>query len=81
MKLNLMKYFLQRIFPTANNENITVRVIVCAIPRARVRRSHLLCDFVAGSVMSIRNYFRPSNRLSEPMGCKSVALKVESGEL
>ena len=33
------------------------------------------CDFVAGSVMSIRNYFRPSNRLSEPTVCTRVALK------
>ena len=33
------------------------------------------CDFVAGSVMSIRNYFRPSNRLSESTGSISVALK------
>ena len=39
------------------------------------------CDFVAGSVMSIRNCFRPSNRLSEPTGSISVALKVESVEL
>ena len=34
-----------------------------------------ICDFVPGSVMSIRNYFRPSNGLSEPMGSISVALK------
>ena len=33
------------------------------------------CDFVAGSVMSFRNYFRPSNGLSEPTGSISVALK------
>ena len=33
------------------------------------------CDFVACSVMSIRNYFRPSNGLSEPTGCISGALK------
>ena len=32
-------------------------------------------DFVAGSVMSIRNYFWPSNRLSEPTGSISIALK------
>ena len=32
-------------------------------------------DFVAGSVMSVRNYFRPSNGLSEPTGSISVALK------
>ena len=33
------------------------------------------CDFVAGSVMSIRSYFRPRNRLPEPTGSISVALK------
>ena len=33
-------------------------------------------DFAAGSVMSIRNYFRPSNGLSERTGCISVALKT-----
>ena len=33
------------------------------------------CDFVAGSVMSIRNYFRPSNGLSESTGSISIALK------
>ena len=33
------------------------------------------CDFVAGSAMSIRNYFRPRNGLSEPTGSISVALK------
>ena len=27
------------------------------------------CNCVAGSVMSIRNYFRPINGLSEPTGC------------
>ena len=41
-----------------------------------------ICDFVPGSVMSIRNYFRPSNGLSEPMGSISVALKSrEQGTL
>ena len=44
-----------------------MRIIVRAIPCARV--------FVAGSVMSIRNYFRPSNGLSKPTSCISVALK------
>jgi len=34
-----------------------------------------ICDFVPGSVMSIRNYFRPSNGLSEPTGSISIALK------
>ena len=34
------------------------------------------CDCVAGSVTSIRNYFRPSNRLPEPMG--SLSLHVPS---
>ena len=33
------------------------------------------CDCVAGLVMLIRNYFRPSNGLSEPTGSISVALK------
>ena len=33
------------------------------------------CDFVAGSAMSIRNYFQPSNGLSEPTGSISIALK------
>ena len=33
------------------------------------------CDFVAGSVMSIRNYFRPWNVPPEPAGSISVALK------
>ena len=33
------------------------------------------CDFVAGTVMSVRNYFRPSNGLSEPTGSIGVALK------
>ena len=33
------------------------------------------CDFVAGSVISIRNYFRPRNGLPEPSGSISVALK------
>ena len=33
------------------------------------------CDFVAVSVMSIRNYLRPINGLSEPMGSRSVPLK------
>ena len=35
----------------------------------------LACNCVAGLVMLIRNYFRPSNRLSEPTGSISVALK------
>ena len=30
------------------------------------------CDCVAGSVMSIRDYFRPSNELPEPMGALSL---------
>ena len=33
------------------------------------------CDFVAGSATSIRNYFQPSNGLSEPTGSISIALK------
>ena len=33
------------------------------------------CDFVAGSVMSIRNYSRLSDGLSESTGCISIALK------
>ena len=41
---------------------------------ARAWRSHFDC--VAGSVMSIRNYFRPSNRLPEPNG--SISLHVPS---
>ena len=38
------------------------------------------CDFVAASVMSIRNYLRPINRLSEPTGSISVALKSREQE-
>ena len=38
------------------------------------------CDFVSGSVlMSIRNYFRPSNGLSELMGSISVLKRREQG--
>ena len=33
------------------------------------------CDCEAGLVILIRNYFRPSNGLSEPTGSISVALK------
>ena len=53
--------------------------------RIIVRPFHVLAldahtyDFVAGSVMSIRNYFRPSNGLSESMGSISVALKSRAG--
>ena len=36
------------------------------------------CNCVTGSVMSIRNYFGPSNRLSEPTGC--ISLHVPSPE-
>ena len=38
-------------------------------------------DFVAGSVMSIRNYFRPINGFSELTGSISVALKSREWEL
>jgi len=33
------------------------------------------CDFVAGSVIPIRYYFRPSNGHSEPTVSMSIALK------
>ena len=33
------------------------------------------CDFVAGSVLTVMSTFRPSNRLSEPTGSISIALK------
>ena len=55
-----------------------MRIIVRAIPHARARRSHLrLCNRFSNvyPVMSIRNYFRPSNGLSESTGSISVALK------
>ena len=37
------------------------------------------CDFVAGSVMSIRNYFRLSNGLSESTGSINVLKSREQG--
>ena len=74
MKINLTKYFLQWIFL---QQNITVQIIVGAIPRAGARRSHLWLRSWFSNV-----YFRPSNRLSEPMGSISIALKErEQGTL
>ena len=47
-----------------------MRIIVRAIPRAGARRSHLRLHSWFSNVN-----FRPSNRLSEPMGSISIALK------
>ena len=57
MKINLMKYFLQLIF-SSTNENITVRIIVCTIPRASARRSHLRSWF--NNVSQLFNFSAPS---------------------
>ena len=52
-----------------------MHIIVRAIPRAGAQCSHLrLCSWFSNV------YFRPSNRLSEPTGSISIALK-ESREL
>ena len=37
------------------------------------------CNCVTGLVMCIRNYFRPSNRLSEPKGCLHVPSPESQG--
>ena len=51
----MANFFLQR--------NIMVRALLHVL----ALDAHT-CDFVAGSVMSIKNYFKPSNGLSEPTG-------------
>ena len=50
-----------------------MHIIVHAIPRAGARRSHLRLRSWFSNDSNV--YFRPSNRLSEPTGSISIALK------